>query len=361
MGVVVAAAACSGEASSDKKGGGKGGEVLSGGKKFTFAIESKCPDPGIPMPGEINERKGVPYLTAGGRTLKYDISWPKGKGPHPLVVLLHPGGWYMGQRGDVVTERNMLAGQGYAAASLDYRLSVGGKNPFPAAAQDVVCGIRTLRAHAARYNVDRGRVLAMGPSAGGHLAMLVATAGQDRRLWGTCPVADQPVDLSGAVAFYAPLDLRTFMGHSVPEPILSNFLGVSPDENPEKATLASPIAHLTAGAPPVMLSHGAKDILVPVGQSRNFAWKLKQLQVPHIYVELPEAEHGYFMFKGQEPYRPATCTLLAFLKTVLHMHGREEAVVTRKEPPPDEPEPGPKPEPRAAPKAEDRAEPGSED
>lgn len=285
-----------------------------------LAIQERCVHPPLAAEGAFVVRSGLTFLEVGGEALALDLMTPVGDGPFPLVVLIHGGGWVSGKRQELVHEQRMLVGQGIAAATVDYRLANAPDSKFPAAVQDVRCAVRFLRSRAREYRLAPDRVLAMGPSSGGHLAAMLAAAGDDPRLdEAGCLHRDLAATVSGAVAFYAPLELRPFMGAGVPERILTTFLGESPLDRPGRAALASPITHLDVGDPPFLLVHGAADVLVPPRQSRVFKGLLDRLGVPSLYVEVPKVGHGFFMFKGAPEFRRATCTTVAFIRKVLAM------------------------------------------
>ena len=95
--------------------------------------------------------------------------------PYPLIVWIHGGAFRMGDRRQGV-EALPLVDQGYAVASITYRLSQ--EAIFPALIHDCKTAVRWLRAHAAQYGFDPARFGAWGPSAGGYLvSFLGITAG----------------------------------------------------------------------------------------------------------------------------------------------------------------------------------------
>lgn len=264
------------------------------------------------------ESLGLVYDKKDGKELKLNLRVPKkGKGPYPLVIYLHGGGWTSGRYDELFHEARMAVGLGFAGASVQYRLANYPGGVFPSPIQDVRCAIRYLKAKASKFDLDPRRVVVAGFSAGGHLAALTATAGENKKLDGECAYADQSVAVSAAVAYFSPLDLRPHMGRNVPEVILSNLLGAPPTEKPALAALASPAAHLTPDDPPFLLVHGTADHLVPPDLSRNFKWTLDRMKIPNLYVELQGVGHGFYMFKGGPVYKPSTCTAVAFLQEVL--------------------------------------------
>ncbi|AQA00460.1 esterase [Sphingopyxis sp. QXT-31] len=105
-----------------------------------------------------------------------DVWRAKGaKGPAPLVVFVHGGGWKRGSK-DNATGRfkaEHYPGQGYAFASIDYRLVPA--SAVEQQAEDVAMAVRALIDDAERLGIDRRRIVLMGHSAGAHLVALVGT------------------------------------------------------------------------------------------------------------------------------------------------------------------------------------------
>ena len=289
-------------------------------KTPALKVRDTCTHPSLARPDQFRQLKGVAYAEAGGQALAMDLMVPLGKGPFPVVLLIHGGGWIAGKRDEMHHEGLMLVEQGIVAALVDYRLARGRKTNFPAAVHDLRCAVRFLRARAGKFGLDPRRVLAMGPSSGGHLAALLAAGADHEELDDrACADRDQPATVMGAVLFSAPLDLRPFMGPRVPDLIIETFLGVSPLDRPDRAALASPVTHLDADDPPFLVVHGADDPLVPLDLSRRFVWTLNKLGVPNLYVEIPGAGHGFFLFKGTPQFRRSTCTTVGFIRDMFGM------------------------------------------
>ncbi len=287
----------------------------------SFELVDRCALPGIPGKGSFTLGANVVYQEISGQKLALDIARPNSGGPHALVVLIHGGGWRIGDRHQLEDEMKMLAHRGFAAATIQYRLArPGAVDTFPAAARDVSCAIRFLLANAAKYRIDAKRVALLGLSAGGHLAALTAASSGDRRLEGPCPHGKQPVKVNGVVSLYPPLDLRPRAAAGFTEEvkaIVAGFLGAPPANDPKKAALASPITHVKAGLPPFLLVHGTTDMMVPMSQSSRFKEALDRAKVPNLLVEVPNVGHGFPPFSGTPALRRATCTTLAFLDGVL--------------------------------------------
>jgi hypothetical protein len=140
------------------------------------AVVTRCEPPARTESTGVRTRLDVPYATAGGDTLRLDLALPAGAGPHPVVVLLHGGGWEGGHRSAMHDEMRLLAARGYAAATVSYRLTQAPRDVFPAAVRDVRCAVRWLRASAPALGLDGERIGALGFSAGAYLASMLGVA-----------------------------------------------------------------------------------------------------------------------------------------------------------------------------------------
>jgi acetyl esterase/lipase len=206
-----------------------------------------------------------------------------------------------------------LARRGYTAATIDYRLTQARRNLFPAAAADVRCALRVLRARAADYHLAPDRVAALGYSAGGHLASLLGTGATLGELdAGGCD-AGGDARVQAVVSYAGPQDLRVNGPYTREQAdLVTNFLGAFPGDAPALATLASPLAHVAAGDPPFLMIHGTNDPLVPVAQARLMSDALHRAGVPATRLEIPRIGHGFvgFVDTGEDAVR---CTVSSFL------------------------------------------------
>jgi hypothetical protein len=121
-------------------------------------------------PDSIQVDMDVVYQT-GGKVMM-DVARPATPGPHPAVVTIGGDAFRTVARSTHETLIRKLAGRGYVAAAIDYR--VGGRSQFPAPLQDVKAAVRFLRANAERFGIDPARICALGEAAGAPLALLTA-------------------------------------------------------------------------------------------------------------------------------------------------------------------------------------------
>lgn len=266
--------------------------------------------------GWCDTQTDLEYAKAGDWSLKLDLHRPQAANP-PLVVYVHGGAWRAGTKSDVPVAT--LLEHGFAIASVDYRLSTQAR--FPAQIHDIKAAIRFLRANASQLRVNTDKIAIVGSSAGGHLAALVGVTNGHRELEGTIGEhLDQSSDVSCIVSFYGASNLQSILGQStefgltVRVPALKLLLGDVPEQKPELAMLASPVAHLDKNDPPLLLIHGDADPQMPVTQSREFAnaYETKKLLVT--FITMPGSKHG-----GGEFYAPEMMSRVAkFLDERLH-------------------------------------------
>jgi len=122
------------------------------------------------------------------------------------------------------------------------------------------------------------------------------------------------VRVQAVVSYAGPQDLRVNGPYTQEQAdIVTNFLGVFPGDDPAIATLASPIAHVRAGAPPFLLIHGTDDPLVPVSHPRRMATSLRQVGTPASLIELNGIGHGFVgLIASSDPN--VRCTVDGFLQ-----------------------------------------------
>ena len=252
--------------------------------------------------GELRYDNLVYSCEPGYRPLFLDLRLPPpDRTPHPLIVWIHGGGWIYGSRRrlpphlhDNAIHDQMLAA-GYAVAAVDYRLAR--EAGFAGMLLDVKAAIRWLRGHAADFDLDPGRLVAWGESAGGHLA---AMAGMCTKLDGagrTGEYHDQPEDPTVVVDWYGPADLTSMaqlhleadsdeVGETAENPA-----AILRDNGTWTYEELSPTTYARAGVPPMFLAHGTADQIVPVSHSRDLFDRLRAASADVDYLEVDGADH----------------------------------------------------------------------
>jgi acetyl esterase/lipase len=135
----------------------------------------------------------VEYLRHGDKPLLARIFRPRGDGPFPLIVDLHGGAWFRGDRTNDTVINEPLAKSGVVVAALDFRQPPDAS--YPGSVQDINYAIRWLKTRATDLRSRPDLVGAMGISSGGHLGMLVAMRPDDPRYAALpLPAGAPPVD-----------------------------------------------------------------------------------------------------------------------------------------------------------------------
>jgi len=202
-------------------------------------------------------------------------------GEGPVAVLIH-GGFWKAQYGLDLMEplAHDLVARGWAAWNIEYR-RIGNGGGVPETLDDVAAAIDLLDT----LPVDRGRVVTIGHSAGGHLAAWAATR------------EDAKVAVTGVVSQAGVLDLQRARELRLSDGIVDRFLGEHP------SSVASPIERLPLGVP-ALLTHGGRDDIVPVEISERFA----AASGASLVVE-PDEDH----FGHLDPDNPLWKAVLAWL------------------------------------------------
>jgi len=265
--------------------------------------------------GESTAIRNIPYVTNASPRQNFDLILPKSKvdQPFPLIVWIHGGAWMMGiKEWDNV---KYLVRHGYAIANIDYRFSTEAR--FPAQIQDCNAALNFILTHASEYGINSRRFVVAGGSAGGHLALLLGLAREERDFG-----ADPSIQPLAILDFFGPTDLNEMMGdlktiHSEKgieqfEDVVPKLLGATVEQSPEKAKAASPITYVRATSPPVLILHGSSDESVPPAQSRRLLATLNQAGVKNQIIVV-DAGHDGPLFSTPE----LESRVVAFLNDVL--------------------------------------------
>jgi acetyl esterase/lipase len=263
----------------------------------SFAAASAQPQPPPPkIPAGVKVERNLVYARAGGKDLLLDLYLPEQtRARLPVILWVHGGAWRGGNKERSPAVRQVL--RGYAAASIDYRLSQ--EAVFPAQIEDVKAAVRWLRANARKYRLDPRRIGAWGSSAGGHLVALLGTSGGVKDLEGKLGNPKYSSRVQAVVDFFGPTDLLRIgkfpssIAHDAPDSPEAQLIGGPIPKNPEKARRASPVTYITKDDPPFLIMHGDRDDTVPLNQSELFYAALKKAGVEAAFEVVRGAGHGF--------------------------------------------------------------------
>lgn len=240
----------------------------------------------MPLPPPVAR---VPYGPAA--TQFAELRLPPGAGPHPVMVLLHGGCWL--KRHDLVYITRLaawLTTQGWASWTPEYRRLGDPGGGWPGTLLDVGAAADALRTQAQAAPLDLRRVYAAGHSAGGHLALWLASRG--RLAPGSDLYQSEPMPIAGVLGLAAITDLAqhrhepSLSCHAEVEPLM----GGPPDSVPQRYAEASPAQRLPLGVPQVFVQGGQDDI-VSSASVRRYVQAAQQAGDRVHLLALPGAGH----------------------------------------------------------------------
>jgi len=255
---------------------------------------------------------------------KLDIYLPSGDGPFPVVVFIHGGAFLMGDKSMEASNAATLVSKGYAAVSINYRLS--GEAKFPAQIQDCKAAIRFLRANATKYKLNPDKIASWGASAGGNLSALLGTSGGVAELegaeLGNSSFSSRvlvSVDWFGPINFLTMDSEASALGFTIntnaassPE---SSLMGAAVQSIPEQVAKANPSTYISSDDAAFFIQVGNADRNIPYTQSANFYNALLPILGSKVSYELiAGAGHGGSQFSSTDNMNKVIAFLDKYLK-----------------------------------------------
>jgi acetyl esterase/lipase len=243
--------------------------------------------------------RGIEYGRRHGEPLMLDVLRPRSANGLGIVVIVS-GGW----RSDPDTVRPWLVApllrRGFTVFAVGHV-----SQPKASVAEifaDVSRGVRYVRTHADEYGIDPDRIGVGGGSAGGHLALLLATRGGPGPADAVDPVDRASSRVQAAAVFFPVTDLTNLAGSTEDPgdggpPI--HFRAAFRQEPVDMAAWRpqahelSPIYHVTAELPPVLIHHGDRDTLVTLDQSVRFRDRAREAGADVTLVTVAGGGHGW--------------------------------------------------------------------
>jgi acetyl esterase len=272
-------------------------------RAFRDSLDKICAELGItsnlPEIGALHQNVAMrPGLMA-------DVAVPKGDGPHPVIVMLHGGGW---AAGSLRTHRKLamhFAENGYLTINADYRLAP--ENPFPDGFDDCVFAARWASENARRWHGDPSRMALAGDSAGANLAAATLLA-----------LSNDPnaPAFRAAVLIYGVFDFPSIIERApvraAVEGMARAYLG-SNYPSALKDLRVSPLRGIKAGAlPPAFVICGTADALLP--ESRSLAGALKESGIACESHEIDDMPHAFMMIDELAGCREGHRLMFDFLR-----------------------------------------------
>lgn len=245
----------------------------------------------VEYPAGFTAQLNVIYTQVKGWDGKMDLYLPpKDKAPSPIVINIHGGGWNKGVK-ESQTGFNTFFKLGFAVSNIEYRLSQ--QATAPAAIEDVRCAIVYLIDHAKILNIDVNKIVIMGGSAGGHLALMGGLLGSDVRFDKNCAGLNN-IHVAAIIDKYGITDVWDWgYGKVLTSKSAKQWLGDKAGDE-KFAKSVSPITYVTKNSPPVFIVHGDADPTVPYQHSVDLHKKLVDLGVKTEFITVEGGLHGKF-------------------------------------------------------------------
>ncbi len=252
----------------------------------------------------------VIYARKFGSALTMDVFTPKQNANGAAVIWTVSGGWFSSHEHINLTFLRELLGRGYTVFAV-----VHGSQPkytIPECVADMNLAVRYIRLHADEFKIDPQRIGISGGSAGGHLSLMIGTAGDLGDPKSEDPLLRTSSRVQAVACFFPPTD---FLNYGTPGFAWLNqgpkdaikapfdFRQMNPEtktfdpvDEPTRAKIArdvSPAYHVSQDDPPTLIIHGDKDYLVPLQQSQLIMEKFQEAGVPHSLVVKTGEAHGW--------------------------------------------------------------------
>jgi len=253
-------------------------------------------DPVANLAVQAGISSNIAYHEVGGCELMLDVIVPRinlGEAPwwtfdgkkKPALLYIHGGGWVEGEKETRLLGLLPYVSKGWVVININYRLAKDAK--APAAVADCRRALYWVYENADKYQIDTGRIVVSGESAGGHLALMTGMLKEGDSLCGGKYVVEQNKNVAAIINWFGAADLRNDKMRK------HQWLDQS-DDLDEALRSLSPINYVSKDNPPVMSIHGSADPVVPPDQSEMLHKKLDEYGVNNKLVIVPGKKHGNF-------------------------------------------------------------------
>lgn len=260
---------------------------------------------------EYERVRDVVYGRKHGMALTLDVIRPRSGGNGVGLLYIAGGGFFSSPEMIQPPIFEPLVARGYTVFAVVH--SCQPRFQVDEIIADVNRAARFVRSRAREYAIDPDRLGAYGGSAGGHLALMLGTAGTPGN-----PAADDPVErasskVQAVACFFPPTDalnwgapgverirstdyepsIRGAFDFREQDPVSNLWVSITDETKLRaKARAISPIQHVTADDAPTLIVHGDADEAVPLQQSTTFQAKLNEAGVPNELIVRPGMNHG---------------------------------------------------------------------
>jgi len=233
----------------------------------------------------------ITYLIANNWEAKLDVYQARdATTPNPTLVYFHGGGWVAGSKEASSLTFLPFLSMGWNVVNVEYRLAK--VSLAPAAVQDALCALRWVYRNAKEYNVDSNRLVLMGNSAGGHLALTTGMSPASESLDSLCPGSEE-LKVAAIINWYGITDVNELLAGANVRSFAVAWLGGMANRE-ELAKRVSPLTYVRAGLPPIISIQGDADPTVPYSQNVRLHQALDKAGIRNELVTIPGGKHGGF-------------------------------------------------------------------
>jgi len=245
----------------------------------------------VVLPQGYSSQIDVVYTTVKGWQGKMDIYLlPNATRPAPIVINIHGGGWNHGVK-ESQTGFSTFFKAGFAVANIEYRLT--SYATAPAAIEDTRCALAYVIAHAKELNIDVSKIVIIGGSAGGHLALMGGLLANDHQFDTNCSGVEN-IKVAAIIDKYGITDVWDWgYGKNITSKSAINWLGAKARDE-AFAKSVSPIYYVNKKSPPTFIVHGDADPTVPYQQSVALYNKFVEMGVKTEFITVSGGLHGKF-------------------------------------------------------------------
>lgn len=250
----------------------------------------------VQYPRGFSEQLNVVYTRVNDWEGKMDLYLPPAGGTaSPLVINIHGGGWNKGTK-ESQGGFSPFFKKGYAVANIEYRLTAAAT--APAAIEDTRCALIYLISNAKKLNIDVNKIVIMGASAGGHLALMGGLMENNHLFDGNCKGTEN-IKVAAIIDKYGITDVWDWgYGKLKTSKSATSWLGAKAEDK-DFAKSVSPLYQVKKSSPPVFIVHGDADPIVPYEQSVALKAKLDEMGVKNEFITVKAGLHGKFPAEDQ--------------------------------------------------------------
>lgn len=245
----------------------------------------------VKFPAGYQSKIDAVYSEIGDWKGREDIYYnPTATSPTPVIFNIHGGGWNKGTK-ESQGGFDMYFKMGFAVVNVEYRLT--SQATAPAAVEDVRAAMLYVVKNAKELNIDPTKIVVMGGSAGGHLALMCGLLQWDKKFDGEykkvkkfCVVA--------IIDKYGITDVWDWAyGKVKASKSATSWLGEKAKDE-AFAKSVSPIYYVNKKSPPTYIVHGDADPVVPYQHSVDLKKKFDEVGATSVFKTVPGGMHGKF-------------------------------------------------------------------